>query len=97
MTITDLSPETVELLLQYCYGCLHKMPIDHAEVGLFPFSDLCTILTLFPCCSAWTLTSVALLCNYWITPGSKVVSVLSFWTFLVRNMDLKEKSVAAGD
>jgi hypothetical protein len=43
VTITDLSPETVELLLQYCYGCLHKMPIDHAEVGLFPFSDLCTI------------------------------------------------------
>lgn len=43
VTITDLSPETVELLLQYCYGCLHKMPIDHAEVGPLLFSDLCTI------------------------------------------------------
>lgn len=32
VTITDLHPATVELLLQYCYGCLHTMPSHHAEV-----------------------------------------------------------------
>lgn len=34
VTITDLHPATVELLLQYCYGCLHTMPSHHAEVPL---------------------------------------------------------------
>lgn len=97
MTITDLSPETVELLLQYCYGCLHKMPIDHAEVGPFSFSNLCTIPDIVSLLLCMDTQLCELPCNYLITPGSNVVSVLSFWTLFVRNMNLKEKSVAAGD
>ena len=32
VVITDLRPETVRLLLQYCYGRLQAMPARHAEV-----------------------------------------------------------------
>jgi len=54
VTITDLSPETVELLLQYCYGCLLEMPTDHAEVRAFP-----TVV-----CSPMPLAAAALICLF---------------------------------
>lgn len=30
--IPDLDPDTVELLLRYCYGCLQELPSDHCQV-----------------------------------------------------------------
>ena len=30
--ISDLDPDTVELLLRYCYGCLQELPSDHCQV-----------------------------------------------------------------
>lgn len=32
VVITDLAPETVAALLQYCYGRLARLPASHAEV-----------------------------------------------------------------
>ena len=43
VTITDLHPATVALLLQYCYGCLHSMPSHHAEVPLSLPRTLCPL------------------------------------------------------
>ena len=31
--ISDLDPDTVELLLRYCYGCLQELPADHCQVA----------------------------------------------------------------
>ncbi|CAL8470672.1 g10214 [Coccomyxa elongata] len=53
VTITDLHPTTVELLLQYCYGCLHTMPSHHAEViELFKAADKYDVLGLVQECVA---------------------------------------------
>ncbi len=82
MTITDLSPETVELLLQYCYGCLHKMPTDHTEVIT---AALCEFLDICQPGSALGLLAARLCCQY--------DTVLCF---LMSEMQMGE-IVAAGD